>query len=744
MPLQISCPHCNTRHNLDDALAGKTVRCKECKQPFAVDGDERERRPATPSAQAVREQSPAPARPGPRRDDREEDHNRPGRRYRDDEDDRDDRSRRRRRDEDDRGYAPPPKKKGSLLLILLMSIGGGLLLIGGGIYLLIFLLIPNQVDQKLEDLKAEDAEQRSQALIWLSEAEPREDKRAKVTSTLEKLMESGGPGLNPDLLFRAYLRWLDKDNLSALVGLLEKPAISSRIRSLALSTLAATTPQADQRAKVLATLENLVQGGGGDLDHDALVRAYLRWVDKDNVPALIAILDRPALPIWIPGRVGMLLEALGKMQDERAIEPIARKLPDLFVHEQAANALRLMGAKAEKAVIKYAFHNDPGTRQRALQLLEGYGVTHDKIADEAVSRLQSIQPDVRRAALSWFVDNPPNDDKKKSTASTALAKQLEDLDQQVREQALRALKLWATKDCLPQLAAYAKREEKAPFGNEMLIDVLAQFKDETAAEAIALQLLNFHMRVRGKPTQALVNMGPLAAKAVLKYINHPDQGVRDEAKKIYGLLKIPAPTVGQIDQILGDIAEGDKEQKRTALQQLAALKVNEASREKVSKALNAALLDGDKEVVEDAVKAAKVWGTKANLEALIKVLGPAQIQGLGRNEHVIAALASIKDPKAAKAIADGLCNFHERDKAGKALIAIGPEAEEATLAFVIRAPDSATRIAACNVVGEIGTVKSMKVLDAVGKKLRNRDNNFYQAAVIAFAKIKERQTTEKK
>src|SRR5260370_758040 len=91
MPLQATCPHCSTKHNLEDRLAGKKVRCKHCKQPFAVGGEVDETAvPTAPPAQSVQDLSRPTIRGGSRR---------PG----DDDETRDDRGRRGRWDEEDEG-----------------------------------------------------------------------------------------------------------------------------------------------------------------------------------------------------------------------------------------------------------------------------------------------------------------------------------------------------------------------------------------------------------------------------------------------------------------------------------------------------------------------------------------------------------------------------------------------------------------------------------------------------------------
>lgn len=479
----------------------------------------------------------------------------------------------------------------------------------------------------------------------------------------------------------------------------------------ALAELAATEAQDGQRAKVTAALEPLLFDGDrhDGLDPDLVLRTYVAWADKDNVPALIRLMQTPAPPHWDPNKTGLVMEALGKLQDERAAEALAAKLPDPVLHDQAVNALEVMGKKAQTAVLAYLFDVDPDTRLRASRLLADFGAKPGTVTDEALSRLQSSQADVRRGAVVWFVDNAPGEGERKDDAAKALANLLDDPAPEVRGQALQALKAWATKDCLPQLLAYAQREQKNPSGGPALIDVLAQFPDESAAEAIALMLPN--APTRDKAAQALLQLGPAATKAVLPYIDHPDPGVQKAARELCRRLNVPADL--QLEQTLADAADARIPRGLAALQHLAALRPDDSSRAKVSEALNTFLLDPHPEIRADALNAVKVWGTQANTAALLKVLGDFWGGGNEGDARVIDLLGSLKDPKAAPALAQALTVVSERGPASKALVSIGPAAEEAVLPF-LQAADPGARIAACWVLADIGTTKSLQPLqDAI-------------------------------
>jgi hypothetical protein len=496
---------------------------------------------------------------------------------------------------------------------------------------------------------------------------------------------------------------------------------SREVRREALVTLAQADLDASRRPQVTAALEPLIFTGDvrHELSPDLVLRAYLHWAGPDNIPAMIRMAQSSSLPGWTPKQTALVMQSLGALGSPEAIDVLAGKLADPALRDQAVDALRLIGPKAENAVLAYAFDAPPETRLRANQLLAEYGFDPKAIAGEALARLKSTSPEARREAAVWFAENPPVDEGQQAEVSRALAGQLDDLSPAVDALALRALSLWATKDCLPQVTAFAKRQEKADSCPPELLDVLARFPDAATADAIALRLAN--PATRPLAVRALAKMGPSATQAVLRYLDDPDPGVRKEAHGLCGVLNIPDDVV--LKQTLADVGDAHKPVCRIALEELARLRPDGANRTAVSRALNAPLLDPDPTVRSDALNAIRVWGTKENTSALLRVLGKIQVGTAGRDPRVLDSLISLQDPAAAPALAEGLACPGELDRAVKALTAMGPAAEEAVIPY-LQSGSREARFAACWILGEIGTSKSVRPLEAAGAKWF-ADGEFY-------------------
>jgi hypothetical protein len=507
----------------------------------------------------------------------------------------------------------------------------------------------------------------------------------------------------------------------------------SSTRRQALVWLADADVDPSHRAPVTAALEPVIFEGDvrGDLTPELVLRTYLHWAGPDNVPALVRLVQSP--PAGLGSRnVGSVMQTLGKLQDSQAANVLAEKLRDPALGDQAVAALRLMGPGAENTVLDYVFDGDPAAAHRASQLLGEYGTNPNKIAGAALSRLKSPSPDAQRSAAVWLAENPPDDPNQQAAVAKALTALLDDLSPKVNALALRALKLWATKDSLPPLVALARRGENAGACAPELIDVLAWFPDDTAAAAIALQLKT--PANRGRAAQALLKLGPVATNAVLPYVDHPDPAVQKEARRISHQLN--AALTLQVDRILADLTDARKPRARAALRSLAQLRPQEASRAKVSEALNASLLDSDPAIVTDALNAVRVWGSRANTATLLKLLAKPRI-GVTRDCRVIDLLGSLQDPAAAPALAEGLTRPEELDASVKALVSLGPGAEEA-IAPYLRSSARGPRFAACWVLGEVGTARSLPALKAAREKFLY-EGDFCKRTDDASDKITARQ-----
>jgi hypothetical protein len=487
-------------------------------------------------------------------------------------------------------------------------------------------------------------------------------------------------------------------------------------RSAALLWLATTPPQDARRAQVTAVLEPLIFEGDArhDLDPDLVLRAYLHWADKDSVPSLIRMTDNSALPHWGPRKTRLVMEALGNLHDPRAADVLAAKLRDPQLRDQAVDSLKLLGPAAQRSVLDYLFADAPTTRQRAGDLLASYGTRPEVIVAEGQRLLQSGDPAARRGAAVWLAANAPQGGEHDGVAR-ALAALLDDLSPEGNGVALRALKLWATPACLPQVAAFARRQQKAGDGrsaanNSALIDVLALFADESAAEAIALQLKN--PDTRDLASQALIKLGPVATTAVLQYLDHPDEGVRKAARGVCRVLNVS--DARRLEQTLADVADTTRKGRvRVALGSLARLRPDDASRVKVSQALNVPLLDPDPAVRAEAFDALRVWATRENTGALVRLLGDLTGENTEGSRRTIAAVVQV-------------------------LIGIGPDVQQ-EVAPLLRSSDGLLRRQACYVLAEVGAGESLQPLDDAGKGYLSVDNEFYELTRLAIAKITARQ-----
>ena len=92
---------------------------------------------------------------------------------------------------------------------------------------------------------------------------------------------------------------------------------------------------------------------------------------------------------------------------------------------------------------------------------------------------------------------------------------------------------WATKDSVPSLLRLVDHSSGAHWYKKYrheAMKLLAKFKDARGAEPVAKRLASPFER--NNAADILIEMGPIAESAVLKYFNHPDHNIRNSARKI--------------------------------------------------------------------------------------------------------------------------------------------------------------------------------------------------------------------
>ncbi len=170
---------------------------------------------------------------------------------------------------------------------------------------------------------------------------------------------------------------------------------------------------------------------------------------------------------------------------------------------------------------------------------------------------------------------------------------------------------------------------------------------------------------------------------------------------------------GERAQLIKDLRSSDTHRIQSAADRLAKAPADENPAE-VAKALLPLLDNSDEWVQRAAAKALVVWATPETENALIKA---SQSDDVFVRGPVIQALGKLKTAKAAEAVAAQMYQQNNRQDVSKALKAMGPIAEEATI-NLLKDRDMWVRGEACSVLGEIGGKKSLQALRDFSPKSR--------------------------
>jgi hypothetical protein len=163
-------------------------------------------------------------------------------------------------------------------------------------------------------------------------------------------------------------------------------------RREALDRLASAKP-GECRAEVARAVEALLTGDD-TFTRMSAAKALGVWGDKESVPVLLKLLDDEDVFVCHGA-----LAALGQLKDERAAEPIARRLKDFKNLHAAGEALRALGGKAEKVVIPYLRDPEVFVRVEACRILGEIGTQDSEAALKEAAGRDDILEGPARAAL---------------------------------------------------------------------------------------------------------------------------------------------------------------------------------------------------------------------------------------------------------------------------------------------------------------------------------------------------------
>ncbi|MDZ7616318.1 MAG: hypothetical protein U1E05_04895, partial [Patescibacteria group bacterium] len=160
---------------------------------------------------------------------------------------------------------------------------------------------------------------------------------------------------------------------------------------------------------------------------------------------------------------------------------------------------------------------------------------------------------------------------------------------------------------------------------------------------------------------------------------------------------------GEREALIAKLQSGNDAEVRGAAERLAKA-IPTAQKDDVARALMAVANSRNTLTKKAVVQALAAWRVPEAEGMLIAALGDGDSTFVGRD--VLAALAKLRTPAAAKAAAGSMTNGFLRSAAGEALAAMGPIAEEYTIPL-LNDRDHWVRSEACEVLGTIGGEKSL-------------------------------------
>jgi predicted Zn finger-like uncharacterized protein len=480
MAIETSCPECKASYRLPDEQDGKKVRCKSCSATFLATADDQ--------VPTLEEATSADLRPSSSRDDYRPSSSRRAR----DEDYEDDRPSRRRYDDEDDAYDEPRPQGSKVGLIIGIVAGVFVLLCGGGV------------------------------VAWVLMSDSSSDSTTPVASTNPGTTVN--PPINPPFNppFNPPVENKDRqptppgrDPFAAPRDLTEAVADlrDSHRRRAAIEWLRTAPVEAARRDEVTRALEGLFDDPFHKVD---ALRLFIRWGGKPSTERLLTLLDNHDQQVWQPA-----MELLAKMDDDNAIEAVCKQLTAFGRTIQASRALQSSPPRrAEKFVLRYMHHVEAPVREESLRLLRIYSTPLPLLIEQTNSELDSRDRRVRHSACDWLVKQRPPTGEAQDRVARTLEGMLTDADIGIRQEAIKALDKWATKDTVKALCqALGDDQLRKP-----AVAILARMKDESSIAPLMLHLNK--PGEREEIAKILIGFGKKAEIAVQRQLTNADPTTR--------------------------------------------------------------------------------------------------------------------------------------------------------------------------------------------------------------------------
>ncbi|MBC7851862.1 MAG: HEAT repeat domain-containing protein [Pirellulaceae bacterium] len=342
-----------------------------------------------------------------------------------------------------------------------------------------------------------------------------------------------------------------------------------------------------------------------------------------------------------------------------------------------------------------------------------------------LQRLQTGNDDEKRRAAEWFSRASLQTDKQDEVAKALNNMHTDSL----RKHALGALKVWGTKENVPMIARIMQQEA---FVKMDCLEMLEKFKDERAIEPL-ITMLNEAFDEGTRAEQILADWWPQAEQPLIKHLHDKENRIRERTQRILELKKTDQGLL--IAQTLEDVKSANREVRQSAVTWLAKQEVQTDLQSKIADAAKELLTDSNGDTRRNAVTMFAKYAQKEHADELLKLLDEREHD---KWKAGLTGLIRLGDVRVAERIGrrkelqgDAIRLFREAGAPAQDLVA-------KTLTQV-EVKDWGTGKQLCEVLGDIGTSKSVGFLLQVKKKAMAAKTPFVgEAAEKAIEDIRRR------
>lgn len=342
-----------------------------------------------------------------------------------------------------------------------------------------------------------------------------------------------------------------------------------------------------------------------------------------------------------------------------------------------------------------------------------------------LKRLQTGNDNEKQRAAEWFSRAPLETDMQEEV-SKALNNMHTDA---LRKHALGALKVWGTKENVPIIAKIMQQEA---FVKVDCMDMLEKFQDERAIEPL-ISTLNEAFREGERAEEILADWWPQAEQPLVKHLHDKEGRIRERTQRILELRKTDQSLL--IAQTLEDIKSPNRDVRKSAIDWLAKVEVKRDLQPQVAAATQFLLSDSSNDIRRSATEMFGKYAAKEQADELLKLLDDKERD---KWKAGLTGLLRLGDARAAERIAR---RSEIRGEAFRIMRQTGASAETvATKAItLLEVKEGGTAKELCEVLGEIGTSKSVGLLQQVKKKaVLAKNSSVSDAADKAIESIRRR------